>query len=114
MLNKNGYAIKEMIVLCLILAVVFAFAIAKVSFAFEEAQEKDRGNSLKDHAIQLAAEYYAKNHPEKFTNVETFLYGSELIEAGFLTDIEDFDYKNKKIKVLYDENNKTYQVEVMD
>lgn len=113
MKKKNGYAMKELIFLGGALAVVFTFAIVKVSFAYEEKSDKDRTTELKNNALLVAAEYYAKRNTDKFKNGETFLYGSDLIEAGFLMDIEEFDYKNTKIKVIYDEQNKNYKVEVV-
>jgi len=40
-MNKNGYAVKELILLCFILAVVFAFGIARVSFAYQDVSDKE-------------------------------------------------------------------------
>ncbi len=114
MKEKNGYAIKEIIILSAILAVVFTFAIVRVSFAYEEKNDKNRTSELKNNALLVAAEYYAKKNSEKFKKEESFLYGSDLIEAGFLMDIEEFDYRNSKLKVTYDEQTKKYNIEIVE
>ena len=109
MKNKQGYAVKELIILCSVLGVVFAIATARVSFAYQLASDEERIEDLKYETLLEAAEQYAKKNPEKFKSVETFLYGGDLIEAGFLMDLEEFDYKNTKIKIVYDDKTKTYK-----
>jgi len=113
-MNNKGYAMKEIIILSAILAVVFAFGIAKVSYAYQDAADEEHKNDLKNNSLRIAAEEYAKRNTEKFASEETFIYGSDLIEAGFLMDIEDFDYKNQKIKVTWDKEKDTYKAEVIN
>ena len=40
-MNKLGYAMKEMIILSAILAIVFMIGIGRVSYAYEEADRSD-------------------------------------------------------------------------
>lgn len=96
--------IKEIIILSGVLACFFAFAITKVSFAYQEVSKEEELKNGRDNALILAAEAYISFKKEEFTKEETFLYGSDLIDAGFLIDIDDLDYANAKIKVLPTEN----------
>lgn len=96
--------IKEIIILSGILACFFAFAITKVSFAYQEVSKEEEIKNGWNNALIIAAEAYASFRKEEFTQEETFLYGSDLIDAGFLLDIDDLDYANAKVKVIPTEN----------
>lgn len=98
-MNKNGFAVKEMILLSGLLAIFFGFAITKVSYAYQEASNSDSLMEQQKNSLIIASEEYAKYYPDKFKEKETYIYGEELIEAGFLRDIEEFDYENVKIKI---------------
>ena len=50
-MNQKGYAVKELIFLFAILGIVFTFAITRVSFAYQQADNEEelvemRNNSL--------------------------------------------------------------------
>lgn len=113
MKKKNGFAIKEMIILSGVLAIVFGIAITKISFAYTDALREDEINEGVYHSLIVAAEAYAKVKSEEFKEKETFIYGSDLIDAEFIVENEDLDYKNTKIKVLYDEASKKYKAEIV-
>jgi len=112
MKKNSGFAIKEMIILSGALAVVFAIAITKVSFAYTDAlKEEEMKNGLQSSLI-VAAKAYAQTKKEEIKE-ETFIYGSDLIDAGYLIDVDDLDYKNTKIKITYEESSKSYKAEVV-
>jgi len=114
MKNKKGFATKEIIILSGVLAIFFAVAITKVSFALKEANKEDEIYSEKMNVLAYATKAYISMNKDKFDNEETFLYGSDLIKAGFLVDIEDTDYKNAKIKVTHSKDKEDYNVEVVE
>lgn len=106
--------IREMIILCAILAVVFACGITKVSFAYQNATREQEVNDGIDYALIVAAESYALSKNNDFKEKESYIYGSDLIDAGFLIEIEDIEFKNKKIKIVYEEKNKKYHAEIVE
>lgn len=114
MKNRDGFAVKEMIILSGVLALVFAFFITKVSFAYSDAIRVEDCSDAENNALLIAAESYVKYNKEKFKDEEIFVYGSDLIDAGFLLDIDDFDYKNKKMKVVYDKSRDKYIASIED
>jgi len=65
MKKNSGFAIKEMIILSGALAVVFAIAITKVSFAYTDAlKEEEMKNGLQSSLI-VAAKAYAQTKKEE-------------------------------------------------
>ena len=110
-MEKNGYAVKELIILSAILAVVFGVAITRVSFAYEEITDKENLTNEKNHYLTLAATYYAKMHEEEMKE-ETFIYGSDLIEEGYLCDTGDTEKENAKIKIT--KENGSFHAEVVE
>lgn len=106
--------IKEMIILCAVLAIVFAGGITKVSFAYQEATREDEVKEGLENALIVAAESYALSKNNEFKEKESFIYGSDLIDAGFLVEIDGLDFKNKKIKIVYEEKVKKYQAEIVE
>ncbi len=112
MMEKNGYAVKELIILSAILAVVFGVAITRVSFAYEEIMNEETITNERVHNLTLAAEYYAKMHEEEMKEEENFIFGSDLIEAGFLSDTGDKEKENAKIKIT--KENGSFHAEVVE
>ena len=102
---------KRNIILSAILAVVFGVAITRVTFAYESVTQTDTIASEKEHVLKIAAEYYAKMHPEEMKEEENYIFGSDLIEAGYLFDTEDKEKENAKIKITKENN--TYHAEVV-
>lgn len=114
MKNKNGYAVYEMIILSLCLAVVFGIIITKVSFAYQEASNSEVIASEEENSLLVAANVYVKAHEDKFKkDGENYLFGKDLIEAGYLFEMEDTDYGKTKLKVTYNESKQKYQVEIV-
>ena len=111
MINKKGYTIKEMIILCAILAVFFAIAITKVSYAYSISASESEGEALKQKALETAANVYVNNNKDKFTEKETYFYGSDLIENNLLFEADNTNYSATKIKVTNDDGK--YKVEIM-
>ncbi len=106
--------IRDMIILSVVLALVFAVVITKVSFAYQGAVREDDIRDNQRDFLLVAAESYVKSKSNEFKETENFIYGSDLIEAGFLLEIEELDFKNTKIKVTYDENLKNYHAEIVE
>lgn len=114
MKKNDGFAVKEMIILSGILAIVFAILITKVSFAYKDAlREEDTKNGIKN-SLLIAAKAYAEGKKEEFKKEETFIYGSDLIDAGYLVDAEELGYKNIKIKINYVESSKKFNAEIVN
>ncbi len=112
-MNKNGYAIKEILILTIILGVLFTIAITKVSFAYQEADKTGELEAMKNNSLQIAAETYVNNHKDKFQEEETFFYGSELVSNNYLLDIEEEGYNAVKFKVTHPKDTDTYTVEIV-
>ena len=53
MMEKNGYAVKELIILSAILAVVFGVAITRVSFAYEEIMNEETITNERVHNLTM-------------------------------------------------------------
>ncbi len=114
-MNKQGYAIKELLILFGVLAIVFTVAITKVSFAYQEAVDTDNLLTEENNTIKLATQVYIKANPDKIDKEkENFLFGKDLTEAGYLIQTEEFDYSKTKIKVTYNKETKEYNIEVME
>ncbi len=113
-MNKQGYAIKELLILFAVLGIVFTFAITKVSFAYQEVDNEEELLAMKDRSIQIAAEAYVNAHKENFTAEETFFFGKELVENHYLVDVEDQGYNTVKIRVTHPANTEEYHVEIVE
>ena len=73
-MNNKGFAVKELIILFSVLAVLFALAITKVSFAFEEVDQEEQLADLKNSNLLAAANVYVMMHKDLFTEAETYFY----------------------------------------
>ena len=112
MMNKNGYTIKELIILFSLLAIVFAIGIIRGSYALEDAYKTDEIKEIQTNTLILAAETYAKMNDDKFQDEETYLFGSELVNEGLLMDTESLDYSQAKIKVT--KSGDSYKAEIVE
>lgn len=112
-MNKNGYAIKEILILMAVLGVLFTVAITKVSFAYQEADKTEELEKMKTNSLQIAAETYVNNNKDKFQEEETFFYGSELVSNNYLLDVDSEGYNAVKFKVTHPKDTDTYQVEII-
>ncbi len=114
-MNKRGYALKEVIILCAILALAFGVAITRVSYAYQNIADESVVTREDNNTIKLAAETYAKAHEDTLNkDKENFIFGKDLIEEGYLIQTEDFDYHETKIKITYNNDNKKYIVEIVE
>lgn len=112
-MNHKGYTMREMIILCSVLAVIYGVAITKTSYAYQEAANTTEINEMKEAGLQTAAETYVKLHKDKFTESETYFFGKDLIEENLLINDSEKDYINTKIKVTHEVNSDHYQVEIV-
>ena len=111
-MNNKGYSIKEMIILCSVLAIVFVVGISRVSYAYSISANEGELEALTSKNLYNAAVAYVNNNKDKFTEKETFIYGSELIENNFLFEADNTNYGKTKIKVTKN-TDETYNVEVV-
>ena len=95
MQNNKGYTVKEMIILCAVLAIAFAIGISKVSYAYQVSLNASETEALINKNLYNAALAYVNNNIDKFMVKETFIYGSELIENNFEI-IDEADICRKK------------------
>ena len=112
MQNNKGYTVKEMIILCAVLAIAFAIGISKVSYAYQVSLNASDTEALINKNLYNAALAYVNNNKDKFMEKETFIYGSELIENNFLFEADNSNYSKTKIKVTKNAD-ETYDVEVV-
>ncbi len=114
-MNNKGYAIKELIVLLAIIAVGFGVAITRISFAYQDISDEQTILEEGKNTLKIATEAYIKTHEKDFKkDTENYLYGKDLADDGYLILTEDFDYKDVKIKVTYDNNSKKYNIDIID
>lgn len=112
-MNKLGYAMKEMIILSAILAIVFMIGIGRVSYAYEEADRSDEIAKIEKSYLLDAAKIYVDKHKDEIKDKETFFYGSDFIDDGILMNTDVANYQNAKVKVTMHEDGK-YDVEIVE
>ena len=112
-MNKLGYAMKEMIMLSAILAIVFMIGIGRVSYAYEEADRSDEIANIEKSYLLDAAKIYVDKHKDEIKDKETFFYGSDFIDDGILMNTDVANYQNAKVKVTMHEDGK-YDVEIVE
>lgn len=113
-LNKKGYSIKEMVILCSVLAVLFGIGIVKTSYAYEQINKEDEIMAIEEKNLITIAELYVKNFKDKFQEAETYFYGKELIDNQYLINTDNIDFSNTKIKVSRNIETDEYKVELAD
>lgn len=112
---KNGYAIKELIVLFAILAVAFGVAITRVSYAYQDINDNNVILEEGRNSIKVATEAYVKTHEKDFKkDADNFIFGKDLIENGYLIQTDDFDFHDVKIKVTYNKEQKKYTIDIVE
>ena len=110
-MKQNGFAIKELVILFAFLGVVFGIAISKISYALEDASNTSAIALQQEENLELAGIVYAQKNPDKFTEAETFIYGSELVDNHLLNDIDNI-YQNQKLKISKKEDG-TFSSEIV-
>ena len=113
-MNHKGYAVKELIILFAILGIVFTFAITRVSFAYQQADNEEELVEMRNNSLQTAAEAYVSLHKDKFQEAETYFFGSDLVENHFLVDVEELGYNTVRFKVTHPEGSDEYTVEIVE
>lgn len=110
--NSKGYTIKEILILCGLLAIIFGVAISKVSYAYDEIDNTEELNETSVKHVEQAAKIYVHDHKEEFKEEETYIYGSDLISADYITGLPGVDVSNIKIKVTHLKDSDEYKVEI--
>ena len=113
MLNKKGYSIKELLILFAALAIVFAIAISRVSYAYDEIDNSEEMQAAALKHVEEASKIYIHDHKEEFEEETTYFYGSDLLEANYLTNAGSVDISNIKIKVTHNKEKDEYEVEIV-
>ncbi len=114
-MNNKGYAIKELIILLAIIAIGFGVAITRVSFAYQNINNENNFLEEEKNTLKVATEAYIKTHEKEFKkDADNYLYGKELADKGYLILTDDFDFKDTKIKITYDNSLKKYNVLILD
>ncbi len=114
-MNNKGYAILELVILFAFLGIVFAISISRVTFAYKQASATDTIKEEQDETIKTITKVYAKANKDKFNNdKENYLFGKDLIDAGYLLVLDDMDFSDVKIKVTYQKDKKDYVVEIVE
>ena len=96
-MKKNGFAVKELIILFALLGIIFAFGITKISYALEDAQNEQEILEVQENNLLYAARLYVQKNETTFQEDETYFYGSDLVSDHILnSDIKE--YANVKFK----------------
>ena len=112
MKKKNGYTIAELLVVIGVVGVIALIAMVRISFAFEEINNKEEIEQRNHHLVEQASVSYAKSKKEDFAKEEeTYIYAKEVAPAGFLFEKEE--YNVMKVKIVYDENNDKFHAEIV-
>ncbi len=110
MKNKEGYTIPELIVVAVLLGIFSIVTINKVSYAFLDTKEMNEKSE--EMVISKSASIYGNDHKNDLKEEKTkYVLGKDLIEAGYLADIED--YKNIRVKLEYVEATDSVSAEIM-
>lgn len=113
MKQKNGYTIPELLIVVGIIGVIALVAITKVSFAFSEINNTEEQQERMKSLVEQAANSYVQSKKEEFSKTEdTYIFAKEVASAGFLFEKEE--YNTMKIKISYQEETKTFQIEVVE
>jgi len=110
LMKNRGYTIPEIIVVAAVLGLFSIITISKVSYAFVDTNEISE--TTKEMILEKSATAYGTKNLETIKNEKSvYISASDLVEAGFLAD--DEDYKNVKIKVKYKEDTDSISVEII-
>ncbi len=109
--NNKGYTVIDVIIIGVILGVVTILTINKVSYAFEDTSAIAK--ETQDKIILKSSEVYAQSIKDTLKEEKTkYILASDLIEAGYLAENED--YKNYKVKIEYNEETDSVLAELID
>ena len=109
-MQDRGYTIPELIVVAVVLGVFSIIMINKASYAFVDPNEISE--QTEEMILIKSATAYGSSIKETLKNEKTkYILASDLVEAGFL--IDDEEYKNVKIKLDYTEENDNISVKVI-
>lgn len=110
-MKKNGFAVKELIILFALLGIIFVFGITKISYALEDAQKQEEILEVQENNLLYAADLYVKKNADTFQEDETYFYGTDLISSHILNrDIKE--YANVKFKATK-QSDGSFQVEMI-
>lgn len=112
MLNRKGYSIKEMIILCGALAILFGIGIAQTSYAYQDSDNTENVLAQEEKNLLTVAKLYVEANKDKFKENETYFYGQELIDNKYLLASDNNDFENTKIKVTHNAETDKYVVEI--
>lgn len=111
-MKKNGYTLPELLIVLAIVSIIAIISIVKVSFAFSDINNEEQIAKEEENLIKRASLSYSNKIIEQIkTEKEVFVSGTELVEAGFLMDSEE--YKSLKVKLSYNEEKDTVDYEVV-
>lgn len=109
-MENRGYTIPELIVVAVVLGLFSIITINKVSYAFVDTNEVSE-NTEEMILVKSATTYGNKNKETIKNEKSVYISASDLVEAGYLAD--DEDYKNVKVKIDYKEDTDSISVEVI-
>lgn len=110
--NKNGYTIPELFIVILIVGVIMAVGISKVSYAYENINQTEEQQQELEALVKQASIAYAETKKEEFKKEpETYIYAKEVAMAGFLFEKEE--YNSMKIKLTYNQQKDSFTAEVV-
>lgn len=116
-MKKNGYTIKELVIVLAVFTVVYFSGVILVSHSFNYSPENDEYTAKLD-LIKTQALLYAKDHIEEFDDNKLIIYANDLVKNNYLSADESGnvvdpreDTKNlNDLKIEITKNNDEYSV----
>ncbi|MCI8393857.1 MAG: type II secretion system protein [Bacilli bacterium] len=111
--NKKGYTVPELVAIIALTGIIALICISKTSYAFKEINDPDIQKEEVKSLVQQATKAYVKSKEEDFKKEEvTYIYAKEVATAGFL--FEKDAYNSMKIKISYQKESNSFEIEVVE
>lgn len=117
-MKKNGYTIKELIIILSVFTVVYFSGVILVSHCFNYNQENDEYIAKLD-LIKTQALLYAKDHTDEFNDNKLIIYANDLVKSNYLSADESGNVVDPRettknlndLKIEITKNNDEYLVD---
>jgi len=107
--SKSGYTVFELLIVLIVIGAISIFALAKMSYSFEEINNESEKVEVEKNSIIKASEAYVNSVTSKFQEEVTYIFAKEVADAGFI--LAGDNYGSIKIKVTKLENE--YKIEIV-
>ena len=109
-MQNKGYTIPELIIVIVVVGIFSLVAINKASYAFVD------NDSITEETEEMilikTSTNYANSILDTLKESDVYITGKDLVEANYLVD-DDNIYTNVKLKLSYNENTSSANVEIL-